>query len=91
MLTVNGGDGRIVEMTPGGTQVAHRFLDRSGTPPGYGALFGLTVAGGTVASTTSTTLPTHSGCCTNPNNLEPPQPNRRLCRDRRERRAGVTG
>ena len=28
----------------GGAQVAHRFLDTSGSPPGSGALFGLTVA-----------------------------------------------
>ena len=46
VLTVNGGDGRIVETTPGGAQIAHRFLDRSGSPPGSGALFGLAVAPG---------------------------------------------
>jgi hypothetical protein len=46
ILTVNGGDGRIVETTPGGVQVAHRFLDTSGRPPGSGALFGLAVAPG---------------------------------------------
>jgi hypothetical protein len=44
VLTVNGGDGRIVETTTAGAQVAHRFLDRSGSPPGSGALFGLAVA-----------------------------------------------
>ena len=44
VLTVNGGDGRIVETTRGGMQVASRFLDKSGTPPGAGALFGLAVA-----------------------------------------------
>jgi len=44
MLTVNGGDGRIVETTPSGVQVAMRYLDRSGSPPGNGALFGLAVA-----------------------------------------------
>jgi hypothetical protein len=43
-LTVNGGDGQIVETTPAGTQVAHRFLDTSGSPAGSGALFGLAVA-----------------------------------------------
>jgi sugar lactone lactonase YvrE len=45
ILTVNGGDGRIVETTPAGMQIAARFLDR--TPPapiGAGALFGLAVA-----------------------------------------------
>ncbi len=44
VLTVNGGDGRIVETSPAGVQVAHRFLDRSGSPAGSGALFGLAVA-----------------------------------------------
>jgi hypothetical protein len=44
ILTVNGGDGLIVETTPRGAQVAHKFLDRSGSPPGSGALFGLAVA-----------------------------------------------
>jgi hypothetical protein len=43
VLTVNAADGRIVETTPAGSQVAVRFLDRSGTPPGSGALFGLAV------------------------------------------------
>jgi hypothetical protein len=44
VLTVNGSNGKIVETTPGGRQVASRFLDRSGMPPGAGALFGLTLA-----------------------------------------------
>jgi hypothetical protein len=44
VLTVNGGDGRIVETSPAGMQVAHRFLDTSGSPPGSGALFGLAIA-----------------------------------------------
>jgi DNA-binding beta-propeller fold protein YncE len=44
VLTVNSGDGQIVETTPAGAQVAHRFLDTSGSPPGSGALFGLAVA-----------------------------------------------
>ncbi|HEX2322567.1 MAG TPA: hypothetical protein VHJ18_26615 [Streptosporangiaceae bacterium] len=43
VLTVNGGDGRIVETTPSGMQIASRFLDRSGSPPGSGALFGLAI------------------------------------------------
>jgi hypothetical protein len=43
VLTVNGGNGRIVETTPDGAQVAHRFLNTSGSPPGSGALFGLAV------------------------------------------------
>jgi hypothetical protein len=44
VLSVNGGNGRIVETTPGGAQVANFFLDKSGSPPGSGALFGLAVA-----------------------------------------------
>jgi hypothetical protein len=45
VLTVNGGNGRIVETTPAGVQIFSRFLDRSGSPPGAGALFGLAVNG----------------------------------------------
>jgi hypothetical protein len=41
VLTVNGGDGLLVETTPAGMQIAHRQLDKSGSPPGSGALFGL--------------------------------------------------
>jgi hypothetical protein len=47
ILTVNGGDGNIVETTPGGAQVAVQSLDNTPTPPGLpgnGALFGLAVA-----------------------------------------------
>ena len=44
VLTVNGGDGRLVETTPAGVQIATRFLDKSGSPKGAGALFGLAVA-----------------------------------------------
>jgi hypothetical protein len=43
VLTVNAGDGRIVETTPSGAQVAFAWLDTSGSPPGSGALFGLAV------------------------------------------------
>jgi hypothetical protein len=43
ILTVNAGDGRLVETTPGGDQVAVRWLDTSGSPAGSGALFGLAV------------------------------------------------
>jgi hypothetical protein len=46
VLTVNGGNGKIVESTPNGRQVATRLLDNSGSPPGSGALFGLAVARG---------------------------------------------
>ena len=41
ILTVNGGDGNIVETTPGGTQVATKTLDSTGG--GGGLLFGLAV------------------------------------------------
>ena len=44
VLTVNSGNGLIVETTPNGRQVATRFLDNSGSPPGSGALFGLAIA-----------------------------------------------
>ncbi|HEY5357915.1 MAG TPA: hypothetical protein VIJ82_09545 [Streptosporangiaceae bacterium] len=46
VLTVNGNDGRIVETTPGGAQIATRLLDSSGSPKGAGALFGLAVVPG---------------------------------------------
>jgi hypothetical protein len=46
ILTVNAGDGNIVETTPSGRQVATMTLDSSGSPPGAGALFGLAVAPG---------------------------------------------
>jgi hypothetical protein len=41
VLTVNGGDGNIIEFSPGGTQVAKMLLDNLNSPPGVGALFGL--------------------------------------------------
>ena len=44
VLTVNGGDGNIVETTPGGVQLPAVQLDGSGDPPGAGALFGLAIA-----------------------------------------------
>ncbi len=43
ILTVNSGDGNLVEVTPSGSQIAVRTLDTSGSPPGAGALFGLAV------------------------------------------------
>jgi hypothetical protein len=46
ILTVNGGNGNLVEVTPSGAQVATRLLDKSGSPPGAGALFGLAVVPG---------------------------------------------
>jgi hypothetical protein len=46
VLTVNGGDGNLVETTPAGKQVAVKLLDATTPPPagGAGALFGLAVA-----------------------------------------------
>ena len=41
LLTVNSGDGFIIEITQQGAQIAKTLLDNSGTPPGAGALFGL--------------------------------------------------
>jgi hypothetical protein len=46
ILTVNGGNGNLVEITPSGSQIAVRTLDTSGSPPGAGALFGLAVKPG---------------------------------------------
>jgi len=46
VLTVNGGNGNLVEVTPSGAQIAVRRLDSSGSPPGAGALFGLAVVPG---------------------------------------------
>ncbi len=44
ILAVNGNDGFIVEITLAGHQVATRLLDKTGTPPGSGTLFGRAVA-----------------------------------------------
>jgi DNA-binding beta-propeller fold protein YncE len=45
ILTANGNDGNIVETEPrNGNQVAAKLVDSSGSPPGAGALFGLTAA-----------------------------------------------
>ncbi|HEV7191967.1 MAG TPA: hypothetical protein VGN35_02095 [Jatrophihabitantaceae bacterium] len=41
VLSVNGGDGLIVETTPTGSQVASAVLDATGDPAGAGTLFGL--------------------------------------------------
>ncbi|HVH63514.1 MAG TPA: hypothetical protein VNA65_07930 [Candidatus Dormibacteraeota bacterium] len=46
ILTVNGGDGNLVETTPSGSQVAVKMLDTSPAPPGpngNGTLFGVAV------------------------------------------------
>lgn len=44
ILTVNGGNGAAIETTPAGQRVSTKMLDKSGSPAGAGALFGLTVA-----------------------------------------------
>jgi hypothetical protein len=41
LLTVNAGDGFITEIDTEGHQVAKKLIDKSGSPPGSGALFGL--------------------------------------------------
>jgi hypothetical protein len=49
ILTTNGGDGNLVETTPGGQQVAVKMLDTSPAPPGpngNGTPFGLAVVPG---------------------------------------------
>ncbi len=49
ILIVNGNNGRIVEITPGGNQIDHKFLDKTvapGSAPGAGCLFGLAVVPG---------------------------------------------
>ena len=46
ILTVNAGNGNLVETTPFGAQIAVRQLDSSGMPRGAGALFGLAVRPG---------------------------------------------
>jgi hypothetical protein len=47
ILTVNGGNGNLVEVTPFGAQIAVRTLDTGGgPPPGAGDLFGLAVKPG---------------------------------------------
>ena len=44
LLSVNAGNGRVVETDPAGAQVASRVLDATGMPPGAGTLFGLAIA-----------------------------------------------
>lgn len=48
-IAANGNDGNLVEVTPGGMQVAKRLVDNTGgPPPGAGTLFGLTAVPGHV-------------------------------------------
>jgi hypothetical protein len=46
ILAVNGNNGKIVEVKPGGQQVATAVLDSHGKPAGAGALFGLALVPG---------------------------------------------
>jgi hypothetical protein len=46
IFTVNGNNGVLTEVSPGGAQIFTTFLDNSGSPPGAGALFGLVPAVG---------------------------------------------
>ena len=55
VLTVNAGDGNIVETTPSGHQVDTVQIDPAGAG---GDLFGLTLAPTTAASSSSTTATT---------------------------------
>jgi DNA-binding beta-propeller fold protein YncE len=41
IIVSNGGDGNLVEITDDGQQVAIKLVDKSGSPPGSGALFGV--------------------------------------------------
>src|SRR2546421_5646028 len=44
VLTVNAGNGKLVETTRAGRQIASKLLDNTGSPPGAGALVGLAPA-----------------------------------------------
>ena len=49
LVAANGNDGNLVEVTPGGAQVAKKLVDNTGgPPPGAGTLFGLTAVSGHV-------------------------------------------
>jgi DNA-binding beta-propeller fold protein YncE len=48
VIAANGNDGNLVEVTPGGTQVAKKLVDSTGSSPGAGTLFGLTAQPGGV-------------------------------------------
>lgn len=45
ILTTNGNNGYVVEVAPDGKQIGQALLDNNGSPPGVGALFGLTTVG----------------------------------------------
>jgi hypothetical protein len=45
LLTVNGNNGEMLEITPAGQQVAEMSVAKIGSPPGAGALFGVATTG----------------------------------------------
>ena len=48
ILSVNGNNGLLVTISPFGDQISKVFLDKSGSPQGAGALFGLVDVGGKI-------------------------------------------
>jgi len=48
ILAANGNNGLLVTISPFGGQISKVFLDKTGTPPGSGALFGLADVGGKI-------------------------------------------
>jgi hypothetical protein len=41
VVAANGNDGNLVEVSPTGTQIAVKTVNKAGSPPGAGNLFGL--------------------------------------------------
>ncbi len=74
ILTVNSGDGNLVEITPSGFQIAVRTLDTSGSPPGPAPCSGWRSSRSTAPSTSWTTPPTPSTCCTDQTPPRRPHP-----------------
>ena len=69
LVTANAGNGNLVETTPAARQVAVRTVDRSGSPRGAGALFGLAIPSSRSAYLVDAMRPTPCSGCT-----EPPPP-----------------
>jgi hypothetical protein len=69
VLTVNGGDGRIVETSTGGPRSRTASWTAPAVRPAPALCSAWPWCRGTAASTTWTTAPTHCGCCTNPGSL----------------------
>ena len=64
ILTVNGGDGRIIEITPAGHQIFHRFLTGRGRRQEAGPCSAWRSLRMAAACTSSTTRSTRCACCT---------------------------